>query len=65
MNSLIEKIWREEYKPSEKQVLYGEEIMHATRLLDAKERELWERLSDENRIHPRCAFCGNDVKGIY
>lgn len=49
MNSLIEKIWREEYKPSEKHVLYGEEIMHATRLLDAKERELWERLSDENR----------------
>lgn len=49
MNSLIEKIWREEYKPSEKHVLYGEEITHSARLLDAKEKELWDRLNEENR----------------
>ena len=49
MSNLIEKIWKEEYMPSGEQVLYGEQIMRASRMLDVKERELWERLSDENR----------------
>ena len=49
MKTLIEKIWNEEYKPSEECILFGEKILRANRLLDEKERELWERLSDENR----------------
>ena len=50
MSSLIEKIWDEEYKPSEECVLFGEEIMRANHLLDEKEKELWEKLSAENRV---------------
>ena len=49
MKTLIEKIWKEEYKPSEEHVIYGEEIMRASRLLDEKERELWEKLNDEEK----------------
>lgn len=49
MKTLLEKIWNGEYKPSEENVLHGEEVVRATRILDAKERELWERLDTESR----------------
>jgi hypothetical protein len=49
MKTLIEKIWDEEYKPGEECVLFGEEIVRANHLLDEKEKELWEKLNDENK----------------
>ena len=49
MKTLIEQIWDEEYKPASENVLYGEEIMYATRLLDKQERELWEALGEKER----------------
>ena len=49
MKTLIEQIWDEEYKPAFENVLYGEEIMNATRLLDKQESELWEALGEKER----------------
>lgn len=49
MKNLIEKIWDEEYKPSGENVLFGEEIMRESRLLDQTERELWELLGEKER----------------
>ncbi len=49
MNDLIEKIWNGEYKPSEDNVLFGEEIMRARRVLEELEGELWEKLGEKER----------------
>jgi hypothetical protein len=49
MNDLIEKIWNEEYKPAQDNVLFGEEIMRARSALDELERELWEHLGERER----------------
>ena len=49
MDNLIEKIWNGEYKPSEDNVLFCEEIMRARRLLEELEGELWEKLGEKER----------------
>ena len=49
MNDLIEKIWNGEYKPSEDNILFCEEIMRARRVLEELEGELWEKLGEKER----------------
>ena len=65
MKTLIEQIWDEEYKPATENVLYGEEIMNATRLLDKQERELWEALGEKERLPVPVFYLSKSVSPLF